>query len=72
MFDGGAGTQPRARVYGGARPTVSVHSHEAAHAAVGYLYFYARGTSVQGVLCELLHHRGGAVDYLSGGDLLSY
>ena len=41
-------------------------------AAVGYLYLNARGTGVKGILCELLHHGGGAVDYLSGGDLLSY
>ncbi len=41
-------------------------------AAVGYLHLYARGTGVQGVLGELLDHRGGAVDDLSGGDLLCH
>jgi hypothetical protein len=35
------------------------------------LYFYTCGTGVQTVLCELLHYRGGAVDDLSCGDLLS-
>jgi hypothetical protein len=40
--------------------------------SVGYLHLYARGTSVQGVLRELLDYRGGTVDDLSGGYLLGY
>src|ERR671921_2232353 len=41
-------------------------------AAVGYLYLYACSSGVQGVLRELLYHRGGTIDDLSGGDLLGY
>src|SRR5215213_6405525 len=41
-------------------------------ATVCYLYLYAGGIGVQGVLGELLYHRGGAVDYLSCGDLLCH
>ena len=39
---------------------------------VGYLYLYACSAGIQGVLRELLYHRGGTVDDLSGGDLLGY
>src|SRR5215211_2271906 len=49
-----------------------VPDQHALAATVGNLYLYARGTGVQGVLCELLHHRGGAVDDLSCSDLLCY
>src|SRR5215217_4452828 len=57
----------------GGSPSIPASSQEARLApAVGYLYLYACGTGVQGVLRELLDHRGGAVDDLSGGYLLCY
>src|SRR5215203_6646611 len=55
-----------------AHPRAIVPDQYALAATVSYLYLYARGTSVQGVLCELLYHRGGAVDDLSCGDLLCF
>ena len=53
-------------------PRAVVSEKDALSATIGYLYLYTCSTGVQGVLGELLHHRGGAIDDLSCGDLLSY
>src|SRR5215213_9208739 len=55
-----------------AHPRAVVPDQHTLAATVCYLYLYAGGIGVQGVLGELLYHRGGAVDYLSCGDLLCH
>jgi len=56
--------------FGHARAVVA--DQHALAAAVGHLYLHAGSAGVQGVLAELLDHGGGAVDDLSGGDLLGH
>ena len=54
------------------RCSASAHPYPDQHAlaaAVGYLYRHVRGAGVEGVLAELLDHRGGAVDHLTGCEL---
>ena len=46
-----------------------VFKHDAAHAARGQPQHHLRGASVERVVEQLAHHRGGPLDHLTGSDL---
>ena len=68
---GGVPVEREHRVLPSHAGAVVAHQHEGL-AALLQLHPHVPGTGVERVLHQLLHHRGGTLDHLAGGDLVGH